>query len=121
MKKEKLFSITAKDLTLQTFRSGGKGGQHQNTTDSGVRWIHKPSGAVGESRSERSQYQNKRIALKRLVKSPKFRIWVNRMAIELSTGKTLDQRVDEAMDDKNLLTEVRGEDGKWEKIHSVTE
>jgi protein subunit release factor B len=36
MKKEKLFSITKKDFKIQTFRSGGKGGQHQNKTNSGV-------------------------------------------------------------------------------------
>ena len=65
MKKELLFSITKKDFEVQTFRSGGKGGQHQNKTDSGVRIIHRASGAVGESRSERSQLVNKRLALKR--------------------------------------------------------
>jgi peptide chain release factor 2 len=46
------------DLERQTFRSGGPGGQHQNKTESGVRYIHKPTGVAAESRSERSQFKN---------------------------------------------------------------
>jgi peptide chain release factor 2 len=46
------------DLVRQTFRSGGPGGQHQNKTESGVRYIHKPTGVAAESRSERSQFKN---------------------------------------------------------------
>jgi protein subunit release factor A len=51
---------------VETFRSGGKGGQHQNVTDSGVRLIHAPTGVRAESRSDRSQHRNKQLALERL-------------------------------------------------------
>jgi protein subunit release factor A len=51
---------------VETFRSGGKGGQHQNTTDSGVRLVHEPTGVRTTARSERSQHRNKAIALERL-------------------------------------------------------
>jgi peptide chain release factor 2 len=51
------------DLVRQTFRSGGPGGQHQNKTESGVRYIHKPTGVAAESRSERSQFKNDANAL----------------------------------------------------------
>ena len=51
---------------VDTFRSGGKGGQHQNTTESGVRLTHEPSGIVVTARGERSQHRNKTIALDRL-------------------------------------------------------
>lgn len=54
------------ECEVQTFRSGGPGGQHQNTTESGVRLVHLPSGVRVESRSERSQHRNRRIALERL-------------------------------------------------------
>lgn len=73
--KHLLFSLGPKDFEIQTFRSGGKGGQHQNTTDSGVRIIHPASGARGESRSERSQYQNRKLAFRHLVDSVVFRAW----------------------------------------------
>src|SRR5438874_3720954 len=46
------------DLRRDTFRSGGPGGQHQNKTESGVRYTHTPTGVSAESRSERSQVKN---------------------------------------------------------------
>ncbi len=54
------------DIEMQTFTAGGPGGQHQNKTQSGVRLIHTPSGVVAESRTERSQHQNKANAMKML-------------------------------------------------------
>lgn len=51
---------------VDTFRAGGKGGQHQNTTESGVRLTHEPTGVVVEARDERSQHRNREIALERL-------------------------------------------------------
>jgi peptide chain release factor 2 len=53
------------ELEMQTFCSGGPGGQHQNKTQSGVRLIHK-SGVRAESRTERSQHKNYDNALKLL-------------------------------------------------------
>jgi peptide chain release factor 2 len=46
------------DLRRDTFRSGGPGGQHQNKTESGVRYTHIPTGVAAESRTERSQVKN---------------------------------------------------------------
>lgn len=69
-----MFSVTVKDCEVQTFRSGGKGGQNQNKRDTGVRIIHHPSGARGEARDERSQLQNKRLAFKRMADHPLFRV-----------------------------------------------
>lgn len=65
--------IRPDDLERQTFRSGGPGGQHQNKTESGVRYIHKPSGVAAESRSERSQHKNDDMAMK-LLKAKLYRI-----------------------------------------------
>jgi protein subunit release factor A len=64
--RELIFSATKNDFIVETFRSGGPGGQHQNKTDSGVRIIHKATGLRAESREYRSQYQNKKIAFRRL-------------------------------------------------------
>ena len=57
--------VNETELEMQTFCSGGPGGQHQNKTQSGVRLIHK-SGVRAESRTERSQYKNYDNALKLL-------------------------------------------------------
>ncbi len=51
------------DLKRDVFRSGGPGGQHQNKTESGVRYTHLPTGVAAESRSERSQHKNDTNAL----------------------------------------------------------
>ena len=112
---EHLFTITKKDFIVQTFRSGGKGGQHQNKVETGARIIHKASGAVGESRSEKSQHRNKGLALHHLVASPKFKIWLNETIWELMSGKTIEQKVEKMMKPENLKVEVQNNNGEWVK------
>lgn len=120
--KELLFSITKKDFDIQTFRSGGKGGQHQNTTDSGVRIIHRESGAVGESRSEKSQAQNRKIAFRRLLQHPKWTTWFKiKCSQELMTKEQeefLEQKVKNMMTEKNLKIE-EFKNGKWVEIEKT--
>ncbi len=54
------------ECDVETFRAGGRGGQHVNTTESAVRLRHRPSGATTTSQAERSQHRNKQTALKNL-------------------------------------------------------
>lgn len=110
--KELVLSITKKDLEEQTFASGGPGGQHQNKTASGVRLIHRESGAVGESRTDRSQHRNRRLALQRLTKHPKFKLWINKMVFGWKSKEEIEAEVDKQMQFENLKVEVQ-EDGKW--------
>ena len=108
--KQLLFSLTKKDFDVQTFASGGPGGQHQNKTESGVRIVHRDSGAVGESREHRSQHMNKQAAFERLAKSVKFLAWHKlECARRLGTVSNLEALVDsweaqicEAIGDKPL-------------------
>lgn len=67
--------VTIHDCITQTFRAGGKGGQNQNKRETGVRVIHRPSGARGEARDERSQLLNKRLAFRRMAESAEFQRW----------------------------------------------
>ena len=108
MKEKKLlFSLTKKDFEIQTFCTGGPGGQHKNAKQNGVRIIHPASGARAEHRDGRDQYRNKEAAFKKLVETPVFKAWHRaEVARLLGQVQDIEAAVDKAMRPENLKIET---------------
>lgn len=117
MEKQKklLFSVTIDDCKVQTFTVGGHGGSGKDTSNTGVRIVHPPSGAAGVGVTHRSQHRNKIDAFKRMRNDPKFKLWHKKTVVELLSGKTVEERVDEMLQPENLKVEVRTTNG-WKEI-----
>jgi len=75
--------VKESDIVMETFMSGGPGGQHQNKTASGVRLRHMPTGVVAECRSERSQHKNRKTAMN-MLKARLYRIEQEKRDAELA-------------------------------------
>lgn len=113
--RKKVLSVTIHDCVVQTFRAGGPGGQNQNKRDTAVRITHAPSGAVAESREERSQLQNKKRAWKRLCEHPKMVLWIK---LQSGLSAKAAAEVDQAMFPHNLRVEKKV-NGKWVPFNEV--
>jgi protein subunit release factor A len=116
--KKLLFSLTAKDFELQTFCTGGKGGQHRNAKQNGVRFIHHASGARGEHRDGRDQAANKPHAFRKLVESKEFQLWhKSEVARRLGKEKLIEATVESMLESKNLRIEFLDDNQRWVVIN----
>lgn len=98
-----LFSLTRDDFDWQYFCSGGSGGQNQNRRSSGVRCIHRDSGARAEARDSRDQLRNRRAAFERCVDTKEFKAW-HKLEVARRLGQIvdIDAKVDRMMDDVRI-------------------
>ena len=118
--KKPIITVTKKDLKIEVFRVGGKGGQKRDKTSSGVRVKHLKSGAVGECRETRSQHKNKAIAFARMAESKIFQTWIKTESqrklgmIDEIDPEEIKRNVEREM--KNIKIEGKDEKGRWIKL-----
>lgn len=108
--KQTVEPIQERDVSFESFRAGGPGGQHQNTTDSAVRAIHKPSGLSAVAREERSQHRNKSLALDRL-----RQLMAARLAAEEDAQKSNQNRLHHALERGNPVRVFKGHEFRQER------
>lgn len=125
--RELLLRIRRDDFDITYFKAGGKGGQHQNKTDSACRIRHRESRAVAESRSSRHQPENRKLAFQRLRETPEWKAWFKRKVAEAmltseqkhKREKAIEKAVERHMQPENIIVQIQDNKGAWVTIGSL--
>lgn len=120
MSRKLLFSTTIHDCRVDYIAAThGAGGQNKNRRHTAVRITHEPSGVTTFSADENNQLRNKIDAFRKLGEHPQFQAWARRVAQEITTGKSLEERVEEEMTPEKLKLEVHDSSGRWVEVKEI--
>lgn len=113
MAREKLFSVTRKDLVITPYKGSGNGGQNRNKRETACRIHHPASGATTQAEEHRTFDQNRKAAFLRLTKDVKFRMWMAETRKIAMGLPSIEETVSAAMKEQNLRVEVKDDSGRW--------
>lgn len=111
--RELLFKVTKADFDETHIRGSGNGGQHRNKTSSGVRLVHRASGAVGEATDSRDQPLNRVRAFQRLRETPEWKSWFRDQVYRSQGRRSLAEEVEIAMARENIRVQCLDASGRW--------
>lgn len=120
MERELLLRVTKKDLTETAIRGSGPGGQHRNKSSTGIRLVHKASGARGEATDSKSQHRNRMAAWARLRETPEWKAWYRTALAEAYGRPSIASIVEAGMAEKNITTQVLDEKQRWVTVDPAT-
>jgi len=115
--KRLLFSVGLKDCKVDTFTVGGHGGSGKDTSNTGVRITHVPSGAIGKATDSRSQLQNKRLAMRRMGTGKEFLAWAR---VQASVRESIQEAVERQLARDLLKIETMDRNGRWVELKGDT-
>lgn len=93
MTRELIFKVTTDDLIETHIRGTGNGVQSKNKTSSGIRLVHRESGAVGEATDTRYQAAHRSLSFGRLREAPEFKAWFRTQSAKAMGQKSVETTV----------------------------
>lgn len=113
MSRELLFKVTKADFDETHYKGSGAGGQHRDKTSSGVRLVHRASGAVGKSDESRDQPANRVQAFRSLRETPEWKRWFRDQVYHAQGRRSVAEEVEVAMAPENIRVQVLDDVGRW--------
>ena len=114
--RERITILSKKDLDISYYKGPGKGGSARNKTSNACLMTHRESGSQGRSSESRSLEENKQKAFQNMIKTPKFKIWLNKTLFKIREEESMEDQIARELENpKNVKYEIKA-NGKWEEV-----